>query len=107
MFVATLPYRIQIDPCSSFEQLVGQVRDLCLSALEHSHVPLQHIISSRHSPAFLEIMYEFITLEPNIERFDLGGAMLESMSLLEVDYVAKFDVMFTLYLKPSTACHFR
>ncbi|CAF4585803.1 unnamed protein product, partial [Rotaria sp. Silwood2] len=81
MFVATLPYRIQLDPYATFEQLVEQVRDLCLSILEHSHYPLQHIIGNHHLPAFLEIMFDFITVESDVERVDLGGALLEPVSL--------------------------
>ncbi|CAF4539566.1 unnamed protein product, partial [Rotaria sp. Silwood2] len=81
MFVATLPYRIQLDPHATFEELVEQVRDLCLSILEHSHYPLQHIIGNHHSPAFLEIMFDFITVESDVERVDLGDGLLEPVSL--------------------------
>ncbi|CAF4876418.1 unnamed protein product, partial [Rotaria sp. Silwood2] len=76
MFVATLPYRIQLDPTSSFEKLVEQVRALCLSILDHSHYPLQQIIGSHHSPAFLETMFDFITIDSDIEHVELDGAVL-------------------------------
>ncbi|CAF1685508.1 unnamed protein product, partial [Adineta ricciae] len=95
MFVATLPYRVQLDPSGSFEQLVGQVRDRCLSILEHSHYPLQHIIGSHHAPAFLETMFDFITIESNVEQVNLGGAMLQSVALEQSDSIAKFDMMVT------------
>jgi NRPS condensation-like uncharacterized protein len=36
MFVSTLPYRIQLDPYWSFDELVKNVREKCLSILEHS-----------------------------------------------------------------------
>ena len=62
MFVATLPYRIQVNPYGTFDQLVEQVRQMSLSILEHSHYPLQRIIGSHHSPAFLETMYDFVTM---------------------------------------------
>ena len=102
MFVATLPYRIQVDPSTSFKKLVEQVRNICLSILEHSHYPLQHIIGNHHSPAFLEIMYDFVTVPSTVERVDLGGSLLESVPLENDDFVAKFDVMLNFVHKSST-----
>ncbi|CAF1689663.1 unnamed protein product, partial [Adineta ricciae] len=80
MFVATLPYRVQLDPNGSFEQLVEQVRDRCLSVLEHSHYPLQHIIGSHHAPAFLETMFDYITIDSAMEQVNLDGVLLQSTS---------------------------
>ncbi|CAF1215394.1 unnamed protein product, partial [Adineta steineri] len=45
MFVSTLPYRIQVDPDWSFGELAEHVREKCVSILEHSHYPLQHILT--------------------------------------------------------------
>ena len=45
MFVSTLPYRLQLDSHWSFDELVKHVREKCLSILEHSHYPLQHILA--------------------------------------------------------------
>jgi NRPS condensation-like uncharacterized protein len=106
MFVATLPYRLQLNPQHSFDQLVEQVRDRCLSILEHSHYPLQHILAdSQHqeaSPAFLETLFDFIILSSKSDRLTLNGAHLESVSLQGIDQVAKFDFMCTLLHNPST-----
>ncbi|CAF4306541.1 unnamed protein product, partial [Adineta steineri] len=44
MFVSTLPYRVQLNRHCSFDELVKCVREKCLSILEHSHYPLQHIL---------------------------------------------------------------
>ena len=106
MFVATLPYRIQIDPSGSFEQLVGQVRDLCLSVLEHSHYPLQRIIGNQHTPAFLETVFDFITIGSESERVDLDGAVLEPVSLEKVHLGAKFDMLLTFLHKPTIGMSF-
>ncbi|CAF4140373.1 unnamed protein product, partial [Adineta steineri] len=46
MFVSTLPYRLQLNSHWSFDELAGNVREKCLSILEHSHYPLQHILGS-------------------------------------------------------------
>ena len=102
MFVATLPYRLRLDPSASFEQLLQQVRDLSLSVLPHSHYPLQHIIENQHSPAFLESMYDFVTVSSDTEQVHLDGATLETVSFDdEEDFVAKFDVMLNFVHKPS------
>jgi hypothetical protein len=96
MFVATLPYRLQFTPHLTFEEFVEQVRNLCLSILEHSHYPLQHIINHHHSPAFLEVMYDYVNIPANVQQLSLGETTLESMSLEKEDFVAKFDLMLTL-----------
>ena len=71
MFVSTLPYRIQLDSHWSFDELVEHVREKCLSILEHSHYPLQHILADFHlnqsSVPFLEILFDFITISSNID----------------------------------------
>ncbi|CAF4410579.1 unnamed protein product, partial [Adineta steineri] len=48
MFVSTLPYRLQLDRHCSFDDLVKYVQEKCLSILEHSHYPLQHILANLH-----------------------------------------------------------
>ena len=81
---------------------LNKFRNICLSILEHSHYPLQHIIGNHHSPAFLEIMYDFVTVPHNVERVDLGGTLLEPVFLENDDFVAKFDVMLNFVHKSST-----
>jgi non-ribosomal peptide synthetase component F len=106
MFVATLPYRIQLDPHQSFEQLIKQVRDQCLSILEHSHYPLQHILADAHhhqsTAAFLETVFDFVSLSSNINRLTLNETQLEAVPLPAKDSVAKFDFMLTLIHDPSS-----
>ena len=64
MFVATLPYRLQLDSCWSFVELVKHVQEKCLSILEHSHYPLQHIVAdfqlNQSNAPFLQTMFDFI-----------------------------------------------
>ncbi|CAF1093076.1 unnamed protein product [Adineta steineri] len=48
MFVSTLPYRAELDPRWSFDKAVKYVQEKCLSILEHSHYPLQHILAALH-----------------------------------------------------------
>jgi hypothetical protein len=106
MFVATLPYRIQLHPQDSFDQLVEQVKHQCLSILEHSHYPLQHILADSHhqqsSAAFLETVFDFITVFPDMNRLILNETKLEPVSSSQVNNMAKFDFMFTLIYDPSS-----
>ncbi|CAF1357665.1 unnamed protein product [Adineta steineri] len=66
MFVSTLPYRVELDPHWSFDEVVKYVQENCLSILEHSHYPLQHILgdnrSSQSNVSFLETIFDFISV---------------------------------------------
>ena len=105
MFVATLPYRMQLQPHWPFDELVRHVRDKSLSILEHSHYPLQHILSDFHenqtSVSFLEIVFDFITASPNTSQLSLDGTTLRPVSLSSSSEVAKFDLMCTFIYDSS------
>ena len=115
MFVATLPYRMQLQPHWSFDELVKHVRDTSVSILEHSQYPLQHILSDFHenqtSVSFLEIVFDFITASPNTSQLSLDGTTLRPVSLSSSSEVAKFDFMCTFISDSSLdpgelSCHF-
>ncbi|CAF1518682.1 unnamed protein product, partial [Adineta steineri] len=95
MFVSTLPYRVELDPQWSFDELVQYVQEKCLSILEHSHYPLQHILSdlnlTRSNVSFLEIMFDFITVSKDLSGLCLNGVNLEKISLNQSSEMAKFD----------------
>jgi non-ribosomal peptide synthetase component F len=103
MFVATLPYRVDIDPHDSFDQLVQQVRERTLSILEHSHYPLQHILGSQRSPAFLETVFDFVTLGTDNEQLTLDGVKFKPVPSQQSDNVAKFDLMLAIMHNPAAA----
>ncbi|CAF1442019.1 unnamed protein product, partial [Adineta steineri] len=104
MFVSTLPYRIQVDPHWSFDDLVKYVQEKCLSILEHSHYPLQHILANLHinqsNISFLETMYDFITISSHSDELSLGGTNLKQVSLEQPFEVAKFDFMLMFVYNP-------
>ncbi|CAF1559320.1 unnamed protein product, partial [Adineta steineri] len=104
MFVSTLPYRMQLDPRSSFDELVKYVQEKCLSILEHSHYPLQHILADLHinqsNISFLEAMYDFITISSHSDELSLDGASLKHVSFERSFEVAKFDFMLTFIYNP-------
>ncbi|CAF1593549.1 unnamed protein product, partial [Adineta steineri] len=75
MFVSTLPYRVQLDPQWSFDDLVRYVREKCLSIIEHSHYPLQYILTNLHinqsNISFLETTFDFITISSHSDELSL------------------------------------
>ncbi|CAF4072475.1 unnamed protein product [Adineta steineri] len=104
MFVSTLPYRVQLDPHWSFDELVEYVQEKCLSILEHSHYPLQHILANLHinqsNISFLETMYDFITLSSHSDELSLNDASFKQVSFEQSFEVAKFDFMLTFIYNP-------
>ncbi|CAF1572211.1 unnamed protein product, partial [Adineta steineri] len=104
MFVSTLPYRVQLDPHWSFDDLVKYVQEKCLSILEHSHYPLQHILANLHinqsSISFLETVYDFITISAHSDELSFDGASFRQVSSERSYEVAKFDFMLTFVYNP-------
>ena len=49
-FVNSIPVRIRTRRGQGFGDLLDQVRDTCLRAFEHQHVPLQHILARVRPP---------------------------------------------------------
>jgi non-ribosomal peptide synthetase component F len=98
MFVAILPYRIQLNSHWSFDELVKHVREKSLSIFEHSHYPLKNILTDFQlnltNVPFLETVFDFITISSNIDQLSFNGTSLEQMSLPQSCEVAKYD--FTL-----------
>ena len=99
MFVATLPYRIQLDPQWSFDELVKHVREKSLSILEHSHYSLQHILAdfqlNQSNVSFLETMFDFIIVSAYIDHFCLNDTNLKQISIGQSYEVAQFDFSMT------------
>ncbi|CAF3973115.1 unnamed protein product [Adineta steineri] len=115
MFVSTLPYRVEVDSNWSFDELVKHVQEKCLSILEHSHYPLQHILadnrSSQSNVSFLETMFDFITISKDMVQLCLGDANLERISLEQSAEVSKFDFSLNFIYNSSSddnqmSCHF-
>ncbi|CAF4173830.1 unnamed protein product, partial [Adineta steineri] len=106
MFVSTLPYRLEIDSQWSFDEVVKHAQEKCLSILEHSHYPLQHIVGnnrlSQSNVSFLETMFDFITIAEDVSELRLNGVNLEQVSLNESYEMAKFDFSLTFVYNSSS-----
>jgi hypothetical protein len=101
MFVATLPYRVQIDSQWSFDELVNHMREKCLSILQHSHYPLQNILADTHlkqsNIEFFETMFDFVTISSNVDQLSLDRTTLKQVSLSQSSEVAPFDFMLKFF----------
>ncbi|CAF1230184.1 unnamed protein product [Adineta steineri] len=99
MFVSTLPYRVQLDRHCSFDELVKYVQEKCLSILEHSHYPLQHILANSHidqsNVPFFQTVFDFITVSSVNDLFTFADVNLQPVSLEQLSEVAKFDFKLT------------
>ncbi|CAF0897146.1 unnamed protein product [Adineta steineri] len=104
MFVSILPYRAQLDRHCSFDDLVKYVQEKCLSILEHSHYPLQHILANLHinqsTISFLETTFDFITTSSHNDELSLDGASFKQMPFEQLSEVAKFDFSLIFIYNP-------
>ncbi|CAF4263235.1 unnamed protein product, partial [Adineta steineri] len=84
--------------------LVKYVQEKCLSILEYSHYPLQHILgdnrSSQSNVSFLETMFDFISVSKDVEHLCLNDVNLEQVSLEQLAEMAKFDFSLTFEYNP-------
>ncbi|CAF4024647.1 unnamed protein product, partial [Adineta steineri] len=105
MFVATLPYRTEINPYNSLEHFVEQVREKCFSITEHSHYPLQHILADfqqlQSTISFLENAFDFVTHSLDTEKLTLCNSKFVVNSTQLIDDAAKFDWLLTFVYSPS------
>ncbi|CAF4030575.1 unnamed protein product, partial [Adineta steineri] len=95
MFVSTLPYRMQLGPQWPFDEVVKYVQEKCLSILQHSHYPLQHILRDFHlnqsTVPFLQTVFDFDTVSSVNDQFTFDDVILQPVSLQQSSEVAKFD----------------
>ena len=106
MFVAVLPYRLQLDSSRSFDKLVKHVQEKCLAILEHSHYPLQHILTDSYISSsnnhFLETIFDLITVSSNISQLLFDETIVEEALLQQSSKVAKFDFSMTFIYNPTS-----
>ncbi|CAF1450699.1 unnamed protein product, partial [Adineta ricciae] len=104
MFVSTLPYRMELDRCWTFDELVKHVQEKCLAILSHTNYPLQHILADFHlnqsNVPFLETVFDFMTISSNGHQSFLNGTSLKPMLMYQYSEVAKFDFMLTFNYNP-------
>ncbi|CAF0774911.1 unnamed protein product [Adineta steineri] len=106
MFISTLPYPMKLDSNRSFNELVKQVQDKCISILEHSHYPLQNILTDIHADqynvSFLQTVFDFITRSPDIDQLSFDDVNVKPIELKQSIEIAKFDFMLTFIYNPMS-----
>ncbi|CAF1373716.1 unnamed protein product, partial [Adineta steineri] len=94
MFVSTLPYCVQLNSHWLLDELVKHVREKCLSILEHSHYPLQHILTdfrlNQLDVPFLEIVFNFLPVSTNIDQYSIAPASF-AQARIWLDERIRFD----------------
>ena len=106
MFVATLPYRFQLNPHWPFAEVVKHVQEKCLSILKHSHYSLQQILAdfrlNQSNVPFLQTMFDFITISSNVHHFSLNNTTFEQVPSIEQMYgITKFDFFVRFLHNPT------
>ncbi|MET9488540.1 amino acid adenylation domain-containing protein [Nocardia sp. NPDC006630] len=98
MFVNTLVLRTDIDPATSFEDLLHQVRDTDIRAFGHADVPFERLVelldparSQARNPLF-QVMLAFQNMAPT--RLELPGLSVAGADL-QIPF-AKFDLQLTM-----------
>ncbi len=111
MFVNTIPLRCQLDPHSSFHQLIEHVQEMMRSSLKYSYFPLQRILAQHSNiskPAFLDTSFFFCCVESeHLEtEVTIGDSRLLSMpisiKISESEIMSKFDFALTIQYNQST-----
>ncbi|MBT2273796.1 non-ribosomal peptide synthetase [Rhodococcus qingshengii] len=102
MFVNTLVLRTEINPASTFDELVNQARIADLDAFGNADVPFERLVevldparSQAHNPLF-QVMLAFQNLGQKTQSgATLGGLEVSGFELESA--VAKFDLQFTVW----------
>jgi non-ribosomal peptide synthetase component F len=111
MLVNTLPYRLKLDPTTSFHNVLLKVNQICLETLKHSHLPYQEILQLCRklqrlhfsSESLVQTTFHFDSLS-NKEDIHLNDSTLRLLE--DTDFsannknVSKFDL--TLSMKYDT-----
>ncbi|CAF0980449.1 unnamed protein product [Adineta steineri] len=109
MFVSTLPYCVQLNSHWSFDELVKHVQEKCLSILKHSHYPLQHILTdfrlNQLDVPFLELVFNFLPVSTNIDRYSIDNVCLEQVSIEQADEISQFDFSTMFLYNPTSDDH--
>ncbi|MCO7190826.1 non-ribosomal peptide synthetase [Pseudoalteromonas sp. XMcav2-N-2] len=72
-FINTLPLLAEVDPQQSFTALAGQVKEHCLSVLEHADLPYHHILQSSEGAAtgakrdLVQVLFSWVQAQPDIQ----------------------------------------
>ncbi len=99
-FVNTLPLRVDLSGGPTIAQLLGRVRDVTLSALDHQDMPFEHVVELLNPPrslAHTPLLQAMLAWQNN-EEGDLALPGITVTKIRSRYAAAKFDVTLTLGL---------
>lgn len=115
-FVNTLVMRSRINDQNSFVQLLAQVKQTCLAAYSHQHVPFEHLVDQlqvqrelSQTPLFqtMFMLQNFAEAGQGFEHFEQGDLHFSDLSFeggqtaKHMPCAAKFDVSLALSQTPQ------
>ncbi|WP_415974020.1 non-ribosomal peptide synthase/polyketide synthase [Rhodococcus sp. 077-4] len=104
MFVNTLALRTSVDPNSTFEEFVRNVRESDLRAFGNADVPFEHVVDAigqDRNPGVSPLFQTVLSVEPlGDARFELPALTVEPLAGFEP--TAKFDLQVTVQTRPSS-----
>jgi non-ribosomal peptide synthetase component F len=105
MFVNVIPLRCQLDPHSSFHQLIEDVQEMMTSSLEYSYFPLQRILAQHphiSKAVFLDTSFVFYSNESHniANEIMISDSRLHSMpistKISDNEIMSMFDFALTV-----------
>jgi amino acid adenylation domain-containing protein/non-ribosomal peptide synthase protein (TIGR01720 family) len=99
MFVNTLVLRTEVDPRTSFDDLLREIREVDLAAFSHADVPFERLVDVL-APARSQARHPLFQVMLTFQNLDRTSVELPGLTIAAVDYeadLAKFDLQVTLW----------
>ncbi|CAF1464388.1 unnamed protein product, partial [Adineta steineri] len=110
LFGNIVPLRCQLDPHWSFRRLIEHVCEIIASTMKYSYFPLKRILaqhSNASKPAFLDILFEFLSNENVENKILFDDSRLHAMSMTSIrsndeEIMSNFDFSLTMQHNSNT-----
>ncbi|CCQ17333.1 non-ribosomal peptide synthetase (fragment), partial [Rhodococcus sp. AW25M09] len=99
MFVNTLVLRTEVDPRTSFDDLLREIREVDLAAFSHADVPFERLVDVL-APVRSQARHPLFQVMLTFQNLDRTSVELPGLTIAAVDYeadLAKFDLQVTLW----------
>ncbi|OZF40216.1 non-ribosomal peptide synthetase [Rhodococcus sp. 14-2483-1-2] len=99
MFVNTLVLRTEVDPRTSFDDLLRETREVDLAAFSHAEVPFERLVDVL-APVRSQARHPLFQVMLTFQNLDRSSVELPGLTIAAVDYeadLAKFDLQVTLW----------
>ncbi|WP_052061456.1 non-ribosomal peptide synthase/polyketide synthase [Rhodococcoides fascians] len=99
MFVNTLVLRTEVDPRTSFDDLLREIREVDLAAFSHADVPFERLVDVL-APARSQARHPLFQVMLTFQNLDRTSVEIPGLRMAALDYeanLAKFDLQVTLW----------